>query len=324
MICADGVPEDDDLADPMNWEYFFRDYSRNRSITYLQLEEMPCHDGLATQPWLERLHPFLTENHNLVDLRLHTCGLNVQDIAGLSAAFGQRGDGAPPMKAVGITEPNIGHELVRSIVELTDSCPELKRLAVGYHGLNAQACAELASLLENPNKTIKCLDLTLNTIDDEGVQVLANAVAGNTTLRLLALNFCDSITSAGFDTILGVVCNPSSINATFESNHTLEQVRGGSGTFRTTDDQSFCLKANGESHPNKAYAARMKIFHFHLSGDFDMSPFRDMDIELLPAVLAWVGKDCERNHSPGAGSKPNQINVCYRILKNFPDLCNFN
>ena len=79
-ICPDGVPDDDDLADPTNWEAFFREFARNRSITSLELEEVPWRVELATQTWLERLHPFVIENHNLINLGLHTCGLGVSRI----------------------------------------------------------------------------------------------------------------------------------------------------------------------------------------------------------------------------------------------------
>ena len=41
---------------------------------------------------------------------------------------------------------------------------------------------------------------------------------------------------------------------------------------------------------NKSDAARVKIIMRHLSGDFSMEPFAEMDLAALPTALAWMGR----------------------------------
>ena len=45
--------------------------------------------------------------------------------------------------------------------------------------------------------------------------------------ELLLLDYCEDITNAGWDALSNVLCNKSSIDATFNSNHTLERVIDG-------------------------------------------------------------------------------------------------
>ena len=80
----------------------------------------------------------------------------------------------------------------------------------------------------------------------------------------------------------------------------------------------FCLEANREK--NKANVARKKIFHFHLNGNFDLSPFLGMDLEVLPHVLGWIGRDYNSNNYEISQSRCTAI---YRILCNIPELCGF-
>ena len=65
--------------------------------------------------------------------------------------------------------------------------------------------------------------------------------------------------------------------------------------------------------------ARKKIFHFHLNGNFDTSPFVDMDLEVLPYALGWIGKDGYANDI----SRKTRWSAFYRILRNAPDICSF-
>lgn len=319
--------EGERIASPENMRIFLDGLASNRSLRSLFLEGFDF-------DLVEGLGPLLTYNRNLVELGLHNCNLNAQDIGGISAAFRLR------IKIIKITEAVRGDEIVRAIVELAGACPQLKKLTIGeWYRESTQCCTEVARLLEDRDTKLKCLYLSeQNNIDDDGVEVLANAVAHNKTLTRLALNCNSGITSRGWGSLLRVVCDTSSINATKESNHTLEHLwddifdRGRtdfSDSMNLPADLLFCLKANEDG--NDSEAARKKIFHFHFNGNFNIAPFNSMNLELLPTALGWIGQDY---HAYGDGTnfyaycskkefKQSRVLVFYRILRNFPDLCNF-
>ena len=153
---------------------------------------------------------------------------------------------------------------------------------------------QISCATSNPESKLKFLDLNDNYIGNEGALVLANAIAGNNTLKRLDLDHSlgDAITASEWDGFLGILCNSSSINATFQSNHTLMRMwcyswnRNG---MHLPDELLFSLQANTET--DKINVARQKIFHCHLNGNFNLAPFLGMDAVLLPTQsLVGLGK----------------------------------
>ena len=65
-------------------------------------------------------------------------------------------------------------------------------------------------------------------IGDEGAEALADGLMGNTTLKHLVLTPNSAgITNTGWAAFSRLLCDTSSINNTFRSNHTLEHIGGG-------------------------------------------------------------------------------------------------
>jgi len=55
--------------------------------------------------------------------------------------------------------------------------------------------------------------------------------------------------------------------------------------------------------------ARRKILKYHFSNDDNIiQPFVDMDLEVLPQVVAWIGRE-DTDHS-----------LLYRLVKDMPSL----
>jgi hypothetical protein len=97
----------------------------------------------------------------------------------------------------------------------------LKFLLLCGNRINADGCRGLATLLQGGNSTLKKLDLDDNQIDDEGVEILVNALQSNTHLEELSLSINDGISFEGAKLCLRLVNDISSIKATLQSNHTL-------------------------------------------------------------------------------------------------------
>ena len=313
QMCLDGNDaEEDEMMSTENLEAFCVDMSYNRSLKFLFIEEFDF-----SRARLELLHPFVIENGNLSDFQLHTCGLTVVDIQRLANAFSRRRNPASITTIALAGRNQITDELVPAIVELCGHCPCLQKLDLSSSEIGNQGCNELALLLQHPESKLKCLILNDNAaIRDDGAEVLANAIINNKKLRRLELGGC-TITARGWNCFLRALCDTTSIDATqHQSNHTLVRL-GWDHEMVSCKDLSFCLLANTDI--DKRMTARTKIFRFHLNGNFDTSPFLDMDLEVLPYALGWIGKDGYANDI----SRKIRWSAFYRILRNAPAICSF-
>ena len=85
-------------------------------------------------------------------------------------------------------------------------------------------CEELAALLRDPNDNLTCLALgNNNRIDDNCATILGNSLELNSKLESLDLSRNEAITENGWDSFSKVLCNMSSVNATYLSNHTMDE-----------------------------------------------------------------------------------------------------
>ena len=123
----------------------------------------------------------------------------------------------------------------------------------------------------------------------------ASSLVNNTKLKELILEGDDTpreeVTITNWDALSFVLCNKSSINETFNSNHTLETV---SSEWNERHILPSDLRVRALLQLNRdnieAEASRRKIIDVHFSGDF-MQPFIVMELKALPHVIAWVARD---------------------------------
>ena len=152
---------------------------------------------------------------------------------------------------------------------------------------------------ENPNSALEKIDLTYNSISNDALVSFANALSHNNKLKELFLDgdwgFEDDeeedVPITNWDALTNVLCNKSSIDATFNSNHTLQCVVDPdiTGEARLPPDLVTLLQLNRESAPTEA--ARRKVLKVHFSTNFNMQPFNNMDLKVLPHAIAWMARD---------------------------------
>ena len=146
--------------------------------------------------------------------------------------------------------------------------------------LTRSACINLKELklgnLYRPNND--------NTaMDDAVVLRFADALIGNTTLNKLSFGG-RPFSGNGLTALANVICNKSSIERTFSSNHTITF-----GCYETIPrDLQPVFKLNYEN--DKTAVARKKILMHYTMLDV----LRPISAPVLPTALAWLGKDlCE-------------------------------
>ena len=132
--------------------------------------------------------------------------------------------------------------------------------------ITAQGWQRFATILESPNFHLTELYISHNNIDAEAVAAFANALTRNHMMNTLDLDNNHSITAEGWEALLKLLCNTSSVNATFLSNHTLDYLGD-----EVNDHEMLgpLLGLNGRD--DKKEVAMIKILQCH--EDFDMQPF---------------------------------------------------
>ena len=71
------------------------------------------------------------------------------------------------------------------------------------------------------------------------------------------------------------------------------------------------INRNNSNHDT----ARLKIIKHHLCGDFDMQPFIDMEMNVLPQAISWMAKDCNATD----GRTTDEVNGhLYNFLRRMP------
>ncbi|KAL7552931.1 hypothetical protein ACHAWF_017531 [Thalassiosira exigua] len=175
----------------------------------------------------------------------------------------------------------------------------------------------ISAILGNRNSTLERLDLTGNGFyefneKNEALISLAASLENNTSLKGLLLEddyedvdfgyeYEDEedmppVTPQAWNALSLVLCNTSSIMATFSSNHVLQVLELAGCVPR---EVASLLKLNKQS---KSEAARFKIVNAHFSGDFDVRPFVEMEMKTLPHALAWMARG-------------NTLNGMYQLVK---------
>jgi len=164
----------------------------------------------------------------------------------------------------------------------------------------------LSSSIRSDSCRLETLDLRGIPVGDNEMEVLALGLAGNKSVRslyLVDLGDDISVTSAGWLAFTTALCDTSSVNSTYLSNHTLCNICIGEDIDTNIEEYilpfiprqdaiwgetiqpqqiSRYLQLNGR-HPR--YAARCKILmsHKHL----DMAPLLHWGLKFLPLAVAW-------------------------------------
>ena len=109
-------------------------------------------------------------------------------------------------------------------IDIEHSPRHLKSFGLQVNNISADGCRVVTKLLQGGDATLEHLYLGHNKIDDEGVEILVNALQNNTALKTLDLRGNNEISNLGGIMLLKLVNDISSIEATMRSNHTLEDL----------------------------------------------------------------------------------------------------
>ena len=348
---------------------------RNQSITKLVLEGIDLYKIFST------FDMFFKYNTTLTELEIMECefGAEGNQVRQLSLALGNR---SKTLKSIRLID-NIfqdGQSCVTEIIRAMSMHPQLETIELVGMSIGRNEYKALSHLLKWNATNLKSLDLSINDIDDEGVEAITKALSGSngsklehlnlscnelitvrgwkTLSKLLQMPECNlrglyinnhenignegarlfakalignnklkhlfmignGITSEGQKPFANLLCDTSTINNTYLSNHTLVDIGiMGANMLGITADIRTYLQLNSSSQ-NKGNVAMMKILRHHTH--FDMQPFFHLEFKVLPHVIGWLEKASTLSIATNFRSKIKQtkLSVIYDFVREFPML----
>lgn len=221
------------------------------------------------------------------------------------------------VQTLGLGQNSIEDEGMEAMMPALAKSSNLRVLNLtGNTSITIKGFGALSSVLESPTSNLKKLVLTDNRMCDEVLKMLASALVNNNTLKWLQLNRND-ITGEGWLALSQILCNTSSINATYLSNHTLVGVGGPTND----NDLNSLLALNGSSYP-KIQIAMMKIFKHH--NNFDMQPLFEWDFKFLPYTIEWFERAAGCPSDYGAFQLPDpriqqrKLSAIFKFIRGMP------
>lgn len=284
---------------------------------------------------LSSLAPFLNANDTLRSLDLTGATFNTKGIKGINRFF--RRNSSLEVLVVGENEC-VGDEGVENIVSsLQAGRPRrLQVLAVESCGVGYNGSQAIANFMMQGGTSLRVLELSNNEIGDLGAEVLAGSIkrghrlghlglnnAGigdrgaqafakmlkfNRSLHTLSLQNNTEITNVGASSLHKAVYNDDSIKTIIKSNHVLKNLnwKGCSNVSRDLLQLSTQLSAHSRLLSTKDAVIRLKVSSYLKKSGCGVA-LEDFDLELMPFILAFVGKS-------------NGITSLFHTLKSMPVL----
>ena len=263
------------------------------SICKLDIRDNPFGIGVRS------MVPFLKNSPNLSILDLSRNDINTEYFEVLISALNGKSLEKLYLQKCNITD-----------LSALDSytLPDLLRLNLKGNDIGREGCAALSNLLRKEGSKLKYLNLTNNGMGDEEAELLAAALKHNTKLQTLDLSG-NNITEKGYKAFLKVLVDISSIESTYNSNHSLFKIELPRAATTAITHMNSALQLNILHHSSRQSsrhdAGRAKVIDYQLSSwkrkglcrlqGIEYSSIGNLfaDIEpvtLLPRILALIGE----------------------------------
>ena len=225
---------------------------------------------------------------------------------------------ATKLKSLYLSTTQINDEGVEALVPALANCSHLKNLDIMNNpSITTGGWQSFATILEAPKSNLKHLYIARNNVDDEVVATFASLLTSNHKLQVLDMNNNPSITAVGWEALPTLLCDPSSVNATFLSNHALQYIAEDTNTNANAILEPL-LGLNARN--DKKEVATIKILQSH--DDFDMLPFFEWEFKVLPLILGWLERASA--YRMPRGFEPNvderKLSTIYQFVRGMPVL----
>jgi len=226
-----------------------------------------------------------------------------------------------------LSHNNIDDEGLQLLVPLVSNMSSLKHFSLhANHSITPTGWQALTGYLQSPNFALEKFTLGENKINNATLAAFMSdlVLVHNKTLKRFYLDECldededNLITERGWAAVSTLVCNKTSIMDTYSSNHILQALGWDHDQINMPDDLLSYLELN--ENKDKAEVARQKILqtHFSNSDKSKMQEFLDMELEVMPAAIAWMGKP---TNDDWIGKSMSGLSLMYNLMRSrVPDL----
>ena len=216
------------------------------------------------------------------------------------------------LQTLGLYDNNIDDEGVEALTHAI-SCSNLQVLTLACnYSITIKGWKTLSTLLERRDSNLEKLNLSVNNIDDEVALIFANALKGNH--KLTDFDVYDSdITTEGWAHFTRLLCDTSSVNKTYLSNHTLLDLNIPHRYLPTDLRSNLDLNTSSE---DKGQVAMTKILQHH--SHFNVQPFFEWEFKVLPLMIAWLEKASARTSTFEEKIDRIKLSCMYDFVREFP------
>ena len=231
------------------------------------------------------------------------------------------------LKCLNVSRNQIGDTGIAALVSgLTAANANLERLVLSDNRFSTAGIRSLSDLIQSQSTTLKDLSVDDMQIDDDGISILAHTLTNNTKLQSLALDVRASNNAVAVkNTFKKVLCDTSSINNIYLSNHTLRSI-GWRNPFREGDDctKYFDLNRRGQilEPEDRGLVPMIKIL-INYPDLGEMEPFYQWKLQVLPMIVAWFWKASATRRYLDESMKKFQrreVSAVYRFIRGVPQL----
>ena len=220
------------------------------------------------------------------------------------------------LKCLTLSNNNIDDLGLEALVEGMTNCSNLETVDLcDNRSITAAGIRSISPLLQSETCSLKFIMLDNISFGDEGAIALADGLRGNKLLRHLAFAPTSAgVTDVGWSAFSRLLCDTSSINNTYLSNHTLEWV--GSLFYDDSDIPPDIRQYIAWNKDQRIDAAICKILKTH--DHFDMKPFFQWKLKFLPVMVAWFQRARAAGLEHLLGSK--KLSSMYDFVRSMPML----
>jgi hypothetical protein len=203
----------------------------------------------------------------------------------------------------------------------------LKELKLSHNTMITGAgLRSLRNYFQSESCTLSKLALYGIDFGDEGAVALAEGLTRNKSLECLYFDPDDpgiTITEVGWAAFSTLLCDPSTINSAYLSNHNI-LVIGDPDDYEDDTDTPSDIKQYLEWNRGRPHqAAICKILKSQ--PDLDMKPFFEWKLKFLPLVMSWFegARSCMRANDLGESLQSvqsRQLSAVYKFVREMPDL----
>ena len=280
--------------------------------TVLNLRELDFRGNSINDEGLQALAEGLRKNCTLerLDLASNEIGSDEGLRALVAAELGS-------LRSLNLANNAINDESFEVLVEGIENF-SLEKLDLSNNMITPSGLAVLPPIFHHESCSLKEINLAPTDIKDSGAIAFAEALVGNESLTKLLFGYTN-LTASGWSAFSTLLCDTSSVNNVYLSNHTLNEI--GSRHYNPRDDRipSSFQRYLGLNRQNEHNVPICKILMSH--SDLDMTPFLQWKLKLLPFVVAWFkrARRCRVYSGESITSfKRRELSAMYQFIRGLP------